>query len=893
MKRFIIMVLIIALLLPVSPTKSGAAEVFDPYKTTEYIPVLFVHGYNDEASSWEAAEIYSYLNIQGSPVVAVDYGEYNRNDITSDTIQQRMTDAINKLPRDAQFDIIVHSMGGLLTRYYFTQHPEIQKRVRRVIFMGTPNHGSQAAFMNRIQTMFDDPEDYFQDGLDNKEIQKYRGYYQDYSNKMMESWNGGQIPSQPYEEWLNKNHTEVIQTIKGRQLTEAGLNLSKLGTDVLEGSLDYRYSGAFEEYAKLMLGRVLEREERSRGQYSLKPVFKDDESDSVKLVDRNLIDEGTIVSELKARCWGFCLDGQQLSAKNVVQDRLMSERFYLLNHIDEDGKEVKESVISNLFLHRLWLDESLYRNSTLRNNGYLPQYITVATVDDPYHLIGRYPVDRFIKNISLWDAEENDAVVPLSSVKLEIWPDLEVEKNMDRNLRILPDLEMADDKEVEEQLGPYIYHSDQMKETEIIKKQVENPLTGKDDNELVMLLNPNQTISKSGNKIIVREDISYYGKPVKLKVSSRTRANVRIMERDQYQTWERMVPVPMKWIENNQWEGEFEYKPSDEVKDVLVFADTEVTVSYEPALEEQPVPEYPYYIQMLDSEMKDGRIIHTFRVIDRSTGNSVATLDSTDFVAKLNGKPLVNPFITKNKKTLMTSGSILMNLDYSSSMDGYPKAISKVYAERYISSLQNKTEAKVGIIGFTDMITVLQTLTLDYQEASKRVYTNISGGTSLYDSIVAGARLLSYEAGRKSMILMTDGNESGSSEATMEEAVQAAKANNLALYIVALGLTDMNTLQQIADQTGGKLMYSLSPDDLIEAYSTVTEEEDYVYTLQYDVGNLSQANTLLLRMTDDRSNEAVAEYASYGLMYLEWPWEKLSSMVADIKEGYWLGNSSY
>lgn len=736
--------------------------------------------------------------------------------------------------------------------------------------------------MNRIQSMFDHPSVFFEDGMKDSSIQKYIGYYQDYAEDMFDSWDGGQIRTQPYEQWLNNEHPKVFENIKAKQYTEAGLNLEKVGTNVLEGGLNYRYSGAFEEYAKLMLGRIIARESRqSLYAPSLGAFLEDSESEDNELVRRRFINEGTFWKELSG---GF--DGQQFSARNIVQDRLMAERFYMLNHIDEDGREVKESVVANLFLHRLWIDESHYRYDAMRSNGYFPQYITVGTVDDPDHTLGRKTVDFFVNNVSLWDNEENDSVVTLSSVKLKAWPTWAVDQYMDRNVQILPNFSMSDDPEVQKKSGRYIFHSEQMLQTNIIREEYDNPLTGTDDEDLIMRLDPNEPSSNSGKKVVIRVDSAYYGQSMKVKIKSRSQANVKLIKRDQYQTWDRMEPVSMTWNEGNVWEAEIELKPSDKIKDYLISSNRNIEVSYDPDLQdEQFFAKYPYYIQMLDNTLKNGTMVHTFRVIDRGNGQSVGSLSGKDFIATLNDQALLNPNITVTKKTFKRSSNILLNLDYSGSMNGWPKDVSRLSADRYLLSLQDDTKAKVGVVGFTDKIQVLHKMTQDYMKAAKSVYVDMEGGTALYDAIVAGANLLSYEPGNKSMILMTDGND-GSSSATLEEAIETAKNYNLSIYIVALGDMDMDILQQIADETGGKLLYALMPNDLSELYSTVTEEEDYIYTLKYDDVNLNQENRLLLQLTGGRSNEAEANYGPLSFSSGKWPWSRVGTMFEDIREGY-------
>ena len=52
---------------------------------------------------------------------------------------------------DRKFSLVAHSMGGLVSRTYLARHPQAaEKRVKRVIMMGTPNFGAT----NAIETLF-------------------------------------------------------------------------------------------------------------------------------------------------------------------------------------------------------------------------------------------------------------------------------------------------------------------------------------------------------------------------------------------------------------------------------------------------------------------------------------------------------------------------------------------------------------------------------------------------------------------------------------------------------------------------------------------------------------------------------------------------------------------
>lgn len=51
-----------------------------------------------------------------------------------------------------EFDLVAHSMGGLVARTLLSRHPDL--RVRRAVLIGTPNHGSELAAKFRSLRLF-------------------------------------------------------------------------------------------------------------------------------------------------------------------------------------------------------------------------------------------------------------------------------------------------------------------------------------------------------------------------------------------------------------------------------------------------------------------------------------------------------------------------------------------------------------------------------------------------------------------------------------------------------------------------------------------------------------------------------------------------------------------
>jgi len=112
-------------------------------------PVILIHGFTGDISTWELLD--QYLTQNGFMSNRENYYLVNSNTGTMDIKSQaEFLASIIKLElisyqksnvKMAKADLVCHSMGGLIARYYSTIHPNMGADVRKIITVGTPNHG--------------------------------------------------------------------------------------------------------------------------------------------------------------------------------------------------------------------------------------------------------------------------------------------------------------------------------------------------------------------------------------------------------------------------------------------------------------------------------------------------------------------------------------------------------------------------------------------------------------------------------------------------------------------------------------------------------------------------------------------------------------------------------
>jgi len=125
--------------------------------------------------------------------------------------------------------------------------------------------------------------------------------------------------------------------------------------------------------------------------------------------------------------------------------------------------------------------------------------------------------------------------------------------------------------------------------------------------------------------------------------------------------------------------------------------------------------------------------------------------------------------------------------------------------------------------------------------------TGATGGTHLYDAVFLGATdVLQREAGRKALILISDGQDQGS-KITRDRAIEAAQRTDAILYGILYvdrdfygyggGYSGESTLKKMAEDTGGRLFRANNDRELTGAFQQISDELRSQYSLGYVPSN--------------------------------------------------------
>ena len=114
--------------------------------------------------------------------------------------------------------------------------------------------------------------------------------------------------------------------------------------------------------------------------------------------------------------------------------------------------------------------------------------------------------------------------------------------------------------------------------------------------------------------------------------------------------------------------------------------------------------------------------------------------------------------------------------------------------------------------------------------------------TAFYDAVYATCRdKLSGEAGRKSLVILTDAADYGS-KVRLEEALEVAQRTDTVIHILLVsdyrfGGADWGAARKFSDETGGRVIEVRNEKHLKEAFDEISEELRTQYTLGYYSSN--------------------------------------------------------
>lgn len=229
--------------------------------------------------------------------------------------------------------------------------------------------------------------------------------------------------------------------------------------------------------------------------------------------------------------------------------------------------------------------------------------------------------------------------------------------------------------------------------------------------------------------------------------------------------------------------------------------------------------------------------------------------------------------------------TVVLLLDTSPSTEFKIEEIQDA-AIAFINQLQ--AQDKVMVVEFDENMNVLAKLTSDKKKLTKAIRkADFGGGTSLYDAVnFAFTKYLKKVEGKKAVVLFTDGVDTTSDDATFESTIYESEESDVSVFPIYYNTFKENNmingaklargtsleeyrigrqyLEEIAEQTGGRVFSADSPVGLKNAFTGIAEELRRQYNIGYYPTEMGrQGERKLIKVRVNRPNLVIRARGSY------------------------------
>jgi VWFA-related protein len=219
-----------------------------------------------------------------------------------------------------------------------------------------------------------------------------------------------------------------------------------------------------------------------------------------------------------------------------------------------------------------------------------------------------------------------------------------------------------------------------------------------------------------------------------------------------------------------------------------------------------------------------------------SRGRMIPGLTAEDFVVEEDGKVQNVTLFAREQELPLT---LALLVDISPSVAPVFEE-EKLTASRFLKSIVGPRDLAL-VIGFDDDATLVQDFTehLPSLQAAVHDLKLSKAGTSLYDAVyLASEDKLAREAGRKAIVLLSDGEDTTSTY-NASKAMIAAHKSNVVLYAIS-NVGNSGTMRRMADETGGAFFRIRREGDFAKVFEQIALELRTQYSIAYHSTNPSR-----------------------------------------------------
>jgi Ca-activated chloride channel homolog len=246
------------------------------------------------------------------------------------------------------------------------------------------------------------------------------------------------------------------------------------------------------------------------------------------------------------------------------------------------------------------------------------------------------------------------------------------------------------------------------------------------------------------------------------------------------------------------------------------------------------------------SERIQVNLVEVYAVVTDREGNPVASLGGDDFRVTLGKEPVaVERFSIADEAPL----SLALVVDSSESMYALME-YTRQAAARFLGDVLKPID-RAFVVDFDHRPQLIHDTSDDVFSliaALRRL--EASGGTAIYDAIQFALLHFQRGLGRKAVVLLTDGDDMHS-RFSYRKTWQAVSAGSVPVYFVAMAGLDLerpsfrkDDLETLAEDSGGRVFYVDSMEEVTDAYARISRELRSQYVLAFSTERALTAKEL-------------------------------------------------
>jgi VWFA-related protein len=236
-------------------------------------------------------------------------------------------------------------------------------------------------------------------------------------------------------------------------------------------------------------------------------------------------------------------------------------------------------------------------------------------------------------------------------------------------------------------------------------------------------------------------------------------------------------------------------------------------------------------------------VVNVLVTVRDKQGQLVRGLTKDDFTLEEDGRIQTVRYFSPQSGEPLTLGLLV---DVSGSQRTV-LAEQRRASQQFLDQVLRNPQDQAFLVRFDRQLALIKDLSLLEPEAAR----NTARGTAMYDAIVFAARKLAGQAGRKALVVLSDGYDT-SSAATISSAIETAQRADALVYSIRFLDRDVfafqvpasqggspvpregrKALERIAKETGGTY-FDLTPAESLEKiYSRIDDELRNQYSLGF------------------------------------------------------------